>query len=71
MIDPFTLEECKRNKEVLELKIRNLTFAIEKSEELINESDLNSNELTFLRRKKAQSEQDLEVLYLIRKQTEC
>ena len=66
MIDPFTLQECKNNKDVLELKIQSLEFAIEQSEVLIKESQMNSEALKFLRRKKAQSQQDLELLYLIK-----
>tara|TARA_Y100001968_G_scaffold311091_1_gene332763 strand:+ start:339 stop:557 length:219 start_codon:yes stop_codon:yes gene_type:complete len=66
MIDSFTLQECKRNKEVLELKIKSLEFAIEQSEAMINESQLNSDALTFLRRQKSESQQDLEILYLIK-----
>ena len=66
MIDPFTIQECKNNKDVLELKIQSLEFAIEQSEVLIKESQMNSEALKFLRRKKAQSQQDLELLYLIK-----
>ena len=66
MIDQFTLRECKNNKDVLELKIKSLEFAIEQSEGMINESQMNSDSLKFLRRKKAQSQQDLELLYLIK-----
>ena len=66
MIDSFTLQECKRNKEVLELKIKSLEFAIAQSEAMINESKLSIDALTFLRRQKSESQQDLEVLYLIK-----
>ena len=66
MIDSFTLEECKKNKEILDLKIKHLEFAIKKSEEMIIESKMDDRSLTFLRRKIAQSHQDLEILYLLR-----
>tara|TARA_Y100001968_G_scaffold294238_1_gene300672 strand:+ start:1212 stop:1421 length:210 start_codon:yes stop_codon:yes gene_type:complete len=66
MIDPFTLKECKKNTEVLELKIKNLEFAISQSEKMISDSQINQDALIFLRRKIAQSKQDLEILYLIK-----
>ena len=66
MIDAFTLKECKKNKDVLELKIKNLEFAIDKSEKMITESQMDQETLKFLRRKLAQSKQDLEILYLIK-----
>ena len=66
MIDSFTLAECKRNKEVLELKIKNLEFAIKKSEDIIRESKMEREALIFLKRKISDSIQDLEILYLIK-----
>ena len=66
MLDSYTLEQCKKNKEILLLKISNLEHAIKQSEYMISESDLNDQELTFLRRKVADSMQDLEILYLIK-----
>ena len=69
MIDPFTLKECKKTTEVLELKIKNLEFAISQSEEMISESKMNENALKFLRRKIAHSKQDLEILYLIQNES--
>ena len=66
MIDRNTLEECKRNNTVLNLKIKNLEHAIQESECIIKESKMNIQSLTFLRRKIADSLNDLEVLYLIK-----
>ena len=67
MLDKFTIEECKKNREVLEIKIKNLEHAINQSELMINESKMESKSLIFLRRKIANSIQDLEALYLIKK----
>ena len=66
MIDNFTITECKRDRGILELKIKNLEFAINQSKEMISESKMDIDALTFLRRKIAQSQQELEVLYLIK-----
>ena len=65
MIDDFTLEQCKKDREILQLKIKNLEHGIYEAEKLIAESQMNDEALTFLRRKVAQSNQDLEILYLI------
>tara|TARA_Y100001968_G_C19216838_1_gene647620 strand:- start:164 stop:364 length:201 start_codon:yes stop_codon:yes gene_type:complete len=65
MIDKFTLAQCKENKEILQLKIKNLEYGINEAEKLINESHMSDEALTFLRRKIAESNQDLAILYLI------
>ena len=65
MIDDFTLEQCKNDREILQLKIRNLEHGINEAEKMIAESQMNEEALTFLRRKVAESNQDLAVLYLI------
>ncbi len=65
MIDDFTLEQCKKDKEILQLKIRNLEHGISEAEKMISESKMNDEALIFLRRKVAESTQDLAVLYLI------
>ncbi len=65
MIDDFTLDQCKKDREILRLKIKNLEHGISEAEKMITESQLNDEELTFLRRKVAESNQDLAVLYLI------
>ena len=66
MIDAYTLEQCKKDEEVLQLKIKNLEHAIQQSEAMIAESNMDGDALTFLRRKVAESMQDLEVLYLLK-----
>ena len=38
MIDAYTLEQCKKDKEIRQLKIKNLEHAIETSEMIIDES---------------------------------
>ena len=65
MIDNFTLEECKKDKEILQLKIKNLEHGISEAEKMIAESQMNDEALIFLRRKVAESNQDLAILYLI------
>ena len=66
MIDAYTLEQCSKDEEVLQLKIKNLEHAIQQSEAMIAESNMDGDALTFLRRKVAESMQDLEVLYLLK-----
>ena len=65
MIDDFTLQQCKRDRELLQLKIKNIEHGINEAERMIAESKMNEDALTFLRRKVAESNQDLAVLYLI------
>ena len=65
MIDDFTLDQCKRDKEILQLKIKNLEHGINEAEKLIAESEMNEEALIFLRKKVAESNQDLAALYLI------
>ena len=65
MIDDFTLEQCKKDREILQLKINNLEHGINEAEKMITESKMNNEALTFLRRKVAESNQDLAALYLI------
>ena len=65
MIDDFTLDKCRKDKQILELKIKNLEHGINEAEKMIAESDMNDEALTFLRRKVAESNQDLAILYLI------
>ena len=66
MIDAYTLEQCRKDEEVLQIKIKNLEHAIQQSEAMITESNMDGDALTFLRRKVAESMQDLEVLYLLK-----
>ena len=70
MIDRFTLDECRREKEVLEMKIKTVMHAISQSEKIITESEMDDKALSFLRRKIAESQQDLELLYLLRKEND-
>mgnify|MGYP001409009089 CR=1 FL=1 len=65
MIDDFTLEQCKKDKTILQFKIKNIEHSINAAEKMINESQMNEKALTFLRRKVAESLQDLAVLSLI------
>ena len=65
MIDDFTLEQCKNDREILQLKIKNLEHGIYEAEKMIAESKMNDEALTFLRRKVAELDQDLAALYLI------
>ena len=65
MIDDFTLDQCRKDREILQLKIKNLEHGINEAEKMIAESSMNDEALTFLRRKVAESNQDLAVLYLI------
>ncbi len=67
MLDKFTIEECTKNPEILEIKIKNLEYAIHQLELMINESKMETESLIFLRRKIANSFQELETLYLIKK----
>ena len=55
MIDAYTLEQCKSDKEILQLKITNLEHAIKQSEAMIVESEIDDATLVFLRRKIANS----------------
>ena len=65
MIDDFTLEQCKKDSQILQLKINNLEYGIKEAEKMIAESQLDQEALTFLRRKVAELNQDLAILYLI------
>ena len=65
MIDDFTLEQCKKDSQILQLKINNLEHGINEAEKMIAESQLDQEALTFLRRKVAELNQDLAVLYLL------
>ena len=66
MIDEFTLSQCRKDKEILQLKIKNLEHGIDEAEKMIAESHLDDDAITFLRRKVAESNQDLAILYLIK-----
>ena len=66
MIDEFTLAQCRKDREILQLKIKNLEHGINEAEKMIAESHLDDVAITFLRRKVAESNQDLATLYLIK-----
>ena len=70
MIDSYTFEQCKKDKEILKLKLNNLEHAIKQSEEMIAESQLDDASLVFLRRKVAHSIQELEALYFLKQEQE-
>ena len=65
MIDDFTLSQCRKDKEILQIKIKNIEHGINEAEKMIAESKMNDEALTFLRRKVAEFNQDLAILYLI------
>ena len=66
MIDKITLQACKDSSIVLDVKIKNLEFAVTQSELMIRESRVNHETLSYLRKKVASSLQDLEILYMIK-----
>ena len=68
MIDAHTFEQCKKDEKVRQLKINSLEHAIQQAEEMIAESQMDEDALTFLRRKVADSKQDLEIFYLMNDQ---
>ena len=67
MIDKATLQACKDSSIVLDMKIKNLEFAVSQSELMISESRVDSEALNYLRKKVASSIQDLEILYMIKR----
>ncbi len=69
-MDPYMYEQCKQDKEILKVKIGNLEHAIKQSEEMISESKIDKSALSFLRRRIASSIQDLETLYLLKRDNE-
>ena len=66
MLDKETLNLCKRDPQIRDLKIKNIEHAISQAEEMIRESKMSQNELIFLKKKIADSMQDLEILYLMK-----
>ena len=65
MIDSYTLHQCKANKHICKLKVRNLEHAVQQAKLMIAESAMDPESLVSLRRKVAESILDLEVLYLL------
>ena len=66
MIDENTIKHCKLNKNILDLKIKNTEHAIYQSQQIISESDMDTKSLLYLKRKIAESLNDLEILNLIK-----
>lgn len=66
MLDTNTLKACKKNPEILDLKIKNITHAIAEAELMIKECKMSQEELSFLKRKVSDSRQALEILYLMK-----
>ena len=66
MLDLPTINACKSNPEIRDLKIKNIEHAINQAEEMIKESRMSKDELIFLKKKISESIQDLEILYLMK-----
>ena len=67
-MDTYTLLQCQKSNEILDLKIKTLEHGISQTEAIIGDSNMDQQTLAFLRRKIAQSLQDLEMLYLVKEQ---
>ena len=66
MLDKLTLNACKSDPKIRDLKIKNIEHAINQAENIIRESKMSQDELIFLKKKINDSRQDLEILYLMR-----
>ena len=66
MLDLPTINACKSDPEIRDLKIKNIEHAINQAEEMIKESKMSQDELVFLKKKISDSRQDLEILYLMK-----
>tara|TARA_B100000945_G_scaffold319213_1_gene325922 strand:+ start:630 stop:833 length:204 start_codon:yes stop_codon:yes gene_type:complete len=66
MLDSETLNLCKYNPEIRDLKIKNIEHAINQAEEMIKESNMCEEDLIFLKKKINTSRQELEILYLMK-----
>ena len=66
MLDLPTINACKSNPEIRDLKIKNIEHAIHQAEQMIKESKMSEEELIFLKKKISDSRQDLEILYLMK-----
>ena len=49
MLDLPTINACKSNPEIRDLKIKNIEHAINQAEEMIKESKMSQDELIFLK----------------------
>lgn len=66
MLDKETLNLCKRDSQLRDLKIKNIEHAIDQAEQMIRESKMSQEELIFLKKKISNSLQELEILYLMK-----
>ena len=66
MLDKETLNLCKRDPHLRDLKIKNIEHAIDQAEQMIRESKMSQEELIFLKKKISNSLQELEILYLMK-----
>ena len=66
MLDKETLNLCKRDPQLRDLKIKNIEHAIDQAEQMIRESKMSQEELIFLKKKISNSLQELELLYLMK-----
>ena len=66
MLDIATLKLCKEDPDIRDIKIKNIEHAINQAEEMVKESQMNQEDLIFLKKKISDSRQDLEILYLMK-----
>ena len=66
MLDSHTIQTCKENPTIRDIKIKNIEHAIDEAEKMSKESKMKNEELCFLKRKISDSKQDLEILYLMK-----
>ena len=66
MLNSNIIKICQGNPDIRKLKIKSIEHAIDQAEILIKESNMNEDDLIFLKRKVSSSRQLLELLYLIK-----
>ena len=66
MLDKVTLNLCKTDPQLRDIKIKNIEHAINQAEQMIRESKMSQEELIFLKKKISNSLQELEILYLMK-----
>ena len=66
MLDLTTINACKSNPEIRDLKIKNIEHAINQAEEMIKESKMSQDELIFLKKKISDAGHNLEIVYLMK-----
>ena len=62
MLDQKTFTLLKMNKDLRQIKIKNIEFAINEIQTIINEGKMNSYELNFLKIKLDTSKKNLKIL---------